>query len=147
MSILYIFAWIVAILGILTLLTYLLPRKVVVVRQGEVPFSAEDVIARAASTSGFQSFNPYAQKDPNLKITSFGPEAGWWAGWRAWHLARTLLGRKLAVCQSLRHCRDPDVDSVDFPTNALRSADTAVLALPDAHGANATALDDWAAHF
>lgn len=65
---------------------------------------------------------------------------------RAWHLARTLLGRRLAVCQSLRHCRDPDVDAVDFPTIALRSADAAVLALLDAHGANAAALDDWAAH-
>jgi hypothetical protein len=35
-----------------------------------------DIIARAASNMGYQSFNPYASADPDLKITHFGPEHG-----------------------------------------------------------------------
>ena len=42
----------------------------------------EDVIARVANTEGFQTFNPYFTRDPDLKITPFGPNEGVGAGFR-----------------------------------------------------------------
>jgi len=67
---------IAAILAAIALVALLLPRKVVVTRLADVALSPEDVIARVASTSGFQTFNPYCTTDPNLQITPFGPDAG-----------------------------------------------------------------------
>ena len=67
---------IVAILAAIALVALLLPRKVVVTRHADVALSPEDVIARVASTSGFQTFNPYCTTDPDLQIAPFGPDAG-----------------------------------------------------------------------
>ncbi len=77
MTILY---TIIAIVAALALIALLLPRKVVVTRHADVALSPADVIARVASTEGFQSFNPYRTTDPNLKITPFGPSEGVGAG-------------------------------------------------------------------
>ena len=71
---------IAAILAAVTLIALLLPRKVVVTREADIALSPEDVIARVASTDGFQTFNPYCTSDPNLKITPFGPAEGVGAG-------------------------------------------------------------------
>ena len=79
MTILY---TILAIVAALILIALLLPRKVVVTRQAEVSLSPEDVIARVASTEGFQTFNPYCTTDPKLKITPFGPAEGVGSGFR-----------------------------------------------------------------
>ncbi len=73
---------IIAILAIIALLTLPLPRRVCVTREAIVPMSPEDVIARTASTRGFQTFNPYASTDPSLKITPFGPAEGVGSGFR-----------------------------------------------------------------
>jgi hypothetical protein len=48
----------------------------VVSRQAVVTLSPEEVIARVASTEGFQTFNPYCTTDPDLKIAPFGPAEG-----------------------------------------------------------------------
>ncbi|MEM9270407.1 MAG: SRPBCC family protein, partial [Pseudomonadota bacterium] len=79
MTLIYI---ILALLAGLVLGALLLPRKVVVSRSGEVPLAPEDIIARVASTEGFQTFNPYRTTDPDLSITPFGPGAGVGAGVR-----------------------------------------------------------------
>jgi len=71
-----------AILAAIALVSFLLPRNVVVTRSGEVSLSPADVIATVASTAGFQTFNPYCTTDPNLEITPFGPESGVGAGFR-----------------------------------------------------------------
>jgi len=71
-----IFFTIVAIIAAVALAALLLPRKVVVTRQAHVDLRPEDVIARVASTEGFQTFNPYRTTDPDLQITPFGPAAG-----------------------------------------------------------------------
>lgn len=71
-----------AIVAAIALIALLLPRKVVVTRQADVALSPEDVIARVASTEGFQSFNPYCTTDPELKITPFGPASGVGSGFR-----------------------------------------------------------------
>jgi hypothetical protein len=73
---------IVAIIVALTLIALLLPRKVVVTRQTDVALRPEDIIARAASTEGFQTFNPYCTTDPDLTITPFGPAEGVGSGFR-----------------------------------------------------------------
>ncbi len=79
MTILY---TVLAILAAIILIALLLPRKVVVTRQADVALSPEDVIARVASTEGFQTFNPYCTTDPDLKITPFGPIEGVGSGFR-----------------------------------------------------------------
>lgn len=73
---------IAAILAAIALVALLLPRKVVVTRHADVALSPEDVIARVASTEGFQTFNPYCTTDPDLKITPFGPASGVGSGFR-----------------------------------------------------------------
>ena len=73
---------IAAILAVVTLIALLLPRTVVVIREADVAMSPEDVIARVASTDGFQTFNPYCTTDPDLKISPFGPAAGVGSGFR-----------------------------------------------------------------
>lgn len=79
MTILYIA---IAIVVTLMLIALLLPRTVVVTRSIDVEISPADVIARASSTAGFQTFNPYCTTDPDLQITPFGPEAGVGSGFR-----------------------------------------------------------------
>lgn len=79
MTILY---TIVAIIAAIALIALLLPRKVVVTRNANVAMRPEDVIARVASTEGFQTFNPYCTTDPDLQITPFGPEEGVGSGFR-----------------------------------------------------------------
>ncbi|MCH2078650.1 MAG: SRPBCC family protein [Rhodobacteraceae bacterium] len=71
-----------AIVAAIALVALLLPRNVVMTRQTEVAMRPEDVIARVASTEGFQTFNPYCTTDPDLKITPFGPANGVGSGFR-----------------------------------------------------------------
>ncbi|MEN0087169.1 MAG: SRPBCC family protein [Pseudomonadota bacterium] len=72
----------IAIIAAIALVALLLPRKVIVTRSTEVAMSPGELVARVASTKGFQTFNPYCTTDPSLKITPFGPEAGVGAGFR-----------------------------------------------------------------
>lgn len=65
--------------GVIALLlagTMLLPRTVHIERQAKMDSSMADVIALAASNEGYQQFNPYLTADPNLKISTFGPDSG-----------------------------------------------------------------------
>jgi hypothetical protein len=73
---------ILAIIAAVALIALLLPRKVVVTRQAQIDMRPEDIIARVASTEGFQTFNPYCTTDPDLKITPFGPAEGVNSGFR-----------------------------------------------------------------
>ncbi len=73
---------ITTIIAAIVLIALLLPRKVVVTRQADVAMRPVDVIARVASTDGFQTFNPYRTTDPDLKITPFGPTEGVGSGFR-----------------------------------------------------------------
>ena len=59
-----------------------LPRTVHVERSTVLDASPPEVLALAASNTGYQAFNPYAEADPNLSITHFGPEAGVGSGFR-----------------------------------------------------------------
>ncbi len=71
-----------AIIAAIALIALFLPRKVVVTRQANVALRPEDVITLVASTEGFQTFNPYCTKDPDLKIAPFGPTEGIGSGFR-----------------------------------------------------------------
>ncbi len=79
MTIIYTIA---ALIAAVALIALLLPRKVVVSRQADVAMPPQEVIARVASTQGFQTFNPYCTTDPDLKITPFGPTEGVGSGFR-----------------------------------------------------------------
>ena len=59
-----------------------LPRDVTVTRTGLVPAAPQDIVAVAASNTGYQRFNPYLSVDPDLKIATFGPESGVGSGFR-----------------------------------------------------------------
>lgn len=73
---------ILAIIVAIILIAMLLPRKVIVTRKADVAMAPEEIIARVASTDGFQTFNPYRTTDPELKITPFGPTEGKGSGFR-----------------------------------------------------------------
>jgi len=60
--------------------TYMIPSQVHVERSAQVSATPQDVLALAASTDGYQQFNPYHATDPDLKITPFGPKSGVGAG-------------------------------------------------------------------
>jgi Polyketide cyclase / dehydrase and lipid transport len=63
-------------LAVLTAGTYLLPRNVRVERTVTMAVPPANILAAAASSEGYQTFNPYKDMDPNLKITFFGPANG-----------------------------------------------------------------------
>ncbi len=54
----------------------MLPRHLHIERQALLNVEPEDVIALAASNTGYQTFNPYLTADPDLKIEPFGPDNG-----------------------------------------------------------------------
>ena len=56
--------------------TYLAPRNVEVQRSKITASSPAQVLALAAATEGYQTFNPYHSDNPDLAITPFGPASG-----------------------------------------------------------------------
>jgi hypothetical protein len=59
-----------------------LPRDVTVTRTATVGAAPKDIVALAASNTGYQTFNPYRTTDPELKIEAFGPATGVGSGFR-----------------------------------------------------------------
>ncbi|MEL7344302.1 MAG: SRPBCC family protein [Pseudomonadota bacterium] len=66
----------VAGLAIATTASLALPRHVVIERSALMEATPEAVISLAASNTGYQSFNPYHDLDPNLEVEMFGPAYG-----------------------------------------------------------------------
>lgn len=60
----------------LAVATLALPRHVTIERTAKIDAAPEAVIALAASNTGYQSFNPYKDLDPNLTVEMFGPARG-----------------------------------------------------------------------
>lgn len=56
--------------------TFLAPRKIHIERSEVIDATPSEVIALAASNSGYQRFNPYCNSDPDLKIELYGPDQG-----------------------------------------------------------------------
>jgi hypothetical protein len=59
-----------------------LPREVTVTRSGVVPAEPQQIVALAASNTGYQRFNPYRSSDPDLRIETFGPDSGVGSGFQ-----------------------------------------------------------------
>lgn len=59
-----------------------LPREVTITRSGVVPADPQQIVALAASNTGYQRFNPYRSSDPDLRIEPFGPDSGVGSGFR-----------------------------------------------------------------
>lgn len=53
-----------------------LPRHVTVERVAVLDVAPDRVIELAASNAGYQRFNPYKDRDPNLEVDLFGPASG-----------------------------------------------------------------------
>ena len=53
-----------------------LPRHVSIERSALIDAEPEAVIELAASNTGYQTFNPYKDLDPNLRVEMFGPATG-----------------------------------------------------------------------
>lgn len=62
--------------AVLAMATLALPRHVTIERSATISAAPAAVIALAASNTGYQSFNPYKDLDPNLKVEMFGPSSG-----------------------------------------------------------------------
>lgn len=60
----------------LTAATFTLPRHVTIERNATLTAAPAEVIALAASNSGYQTFNPYKTLDPNLQVELYGPASG-----------------------------------------------------------------------
>lgn len=60
----------------LAVATQALPRHVSIERSAVIEASPEAVIKLAASNTGYQTFNPYKDLDPDLRLEMFGPETG-----------------------------------------------------------------------
>ena len=63
-------------LAVLATATYLLPANKRVARIAQIKAAPAEVYKLLASNKGFQTFNPYKDQDPNLKITLSGPDQG-----------------------------------------------------------------------
>ena len=63
-------------LAALAAATLALPRHITVERTSMMEAAPEAVIKLAASNAGYQSFNPYKDLDPDLKVEMFGPAYG-----------------------------------------------------------------------
>ena len=63
-------------LAALAVATLALPRHVSIERTAMMDAPPEAVIELAASNSGYQTFNPYKDLDPNLQVEMFGPASG-----------------------------------------------------------------------
>ena len=63
-------------LAVAALATLALPRHVSIERSAVIDAAPSTVIELAASNSGYQTFNPYKDLDPNLKVELFGPASG-----------------------------------------------------------------------
>lgn len=64
------------VVGALGLLTLTLPSSVHIEREAIIKASPDKVYELTSSNQGFQSFNPYKDDDPELKIVLFGPDRG-----------------------------------------------------------------------
>ncbi|MEM9852646.1 MAG: polyketide cyclase, partial [Pseudomonadota bacterium] len=69
-------AYTLAGLAAVSVATMALPRHVSVERAAIIGADSAAILALAASNAGFQRFNPYLTKDPNVAIDLFGPENG-----------------------------------------------------------------------
>lgn len=65
-----------AVIAALIVAPYVLPSSKTVARTATIEAPAEDIYPLLASSTGFQTFNPYKAKDPNLNIEFMGPEQG-----------------------------------------------------------------------
>jgi len=66
----------VAAVALATVASYALPRHVTIERSATMDAAPEAVIELASSNTGYQSFNPYRDLDPNLHVEMFGPANG-----------------------------------------------------------------------
>jgi len=60
----------------LAVATLALPRHVSIERSAMIDAAPQAVIELAASNTGYQTFNPYKDLDPNLTVEMFGPKTG-----------------------------------------------------------------------
>lgn len=106
--------------------TYLLPRNVHVERTAMLDLAPAEVLALAASTKGFQQFNPYLTADPDLKITPFGPAKGPGAGF-------AFDGKDGQGTQTIREITDAHV-IYDIDMGALGQPVQTITVAPEGNG-------------
>ncbi len=71
-----------ALIALLALLAFALPRQVHVERRALVAAPASALYTLAISNRGYQRFNPFKTADPSLDIKLFGPASGVGSGFR-----------------------------------------------------------------
>lgn len=69
-------AYSVGTLAVAAIASLALPRHVSIERTAMIDAAPEAIIALAVSNTGYQTFNPYKDLDPNLQVEMFGPASG-----------------------------------------------------------------------
>lgn len=107
-----------AVLAVVAAATFALPRHVNVERSVMIDASPAAVIELAASNTGYQTFNPYADLDPNLRIEMFGPTSGVGSGF-AFDGADGTGQQTVASVEPGRVVFDIDLGPMGHPTQAI----------------------------
>lgn len=108
----------VAVLAVGTTATFALPRHVTIERSTTIEAAPAAVIALAASNSGYQSFNPYSDLDPNLQVELFGPASGVGSGFS--FESKDGAGKQtVAAVTSDQVTFDLDLGPLGQPTQAI----------------------------
>jgi len=117
-------------LAALTAASFALPRHVSVERTASMPAAPDAIIALAASNTGFQTFNPYQTRDPDLKIALFGPVSGVGSGFS--FDSKDGTGR-----QTVAHVGEHSV-TYALDLGPLGQPTQSIQVVPDAQGAQVT---------
>jgi len=107
-----------AALTIATAATFALPRHVTIERSAMMDAAPDAVIELAASNSGYQSFNPYRDLDPNLQVELFGPSSGVGSGFSFESKDGAGL-QTVAAVEPGRVTFDLDLGPLGQPTQAI----------------------------
>ncbi|MEL6234973.1 MAG: SRPBCC family protein [Pseudomonadota bacterium] len=113
----------VAVVTLATAATFALPRHVSIERSALIAAAPEAVIALASSNTGYQSFNPYKDLDPNLKVEMFGPDTGIGSGFS--FESKDGVGQQtVAAVEPGRVVFDIDLGPFGQPTQSISAVAT-----------------------
>lgn len=108
----------VAVLAIVTTASFALPRHVTIERSAMIEAAPAEVIELAASNTGYQTFNPYSDLDPNLQVELFGPASGVGSGFN--FESKDGAGQQtVAVVTADQVTFDLDLGPLGQPTQAI----------------------------
>jgi carbon monoxide dehydrogenase subunit G len=120
-----------AIVSILGLVVLALPARKRVERSAVVAASPEAVFEVLSSTAGFQTFNPYRDDEPELKIVPFGPASGIGAGF-------AFEGKSTKGTQTITQCEPNKSVTMQIDLGSMGKPTQTFTVTPDSGGTRVT---------